>query len=110
MAFRVGQKVVCIGGDGTPKPIGYWKSWAREWGITLATRGNIYTIRCVRVAADGTQRVRLIEIVNPIIEFNNAPSQEMWFWASHFRPIVERKTDISIFTKMLTSKKIGADA
>jgi hypothetical protein len=110
MTFRVEQKVVCVGGNGTSKPPGFWKAWAREWGLALPQRGTIYTVRDTRIAADGSQRVRLCEIVNPVIEFTDAPDQEPWFWASHFRPIVERKTDISFALAILRKAKAPARA
>lgn len=105
--FRVGQKVVCVGTDGTRHVD--WSAWVSKWKITLPVRGGIYTVRETRMGPH-RQHIRLVEIVNPTAEFCDAPRQEPWFWAIAFRPIVERRTDISCFTEMLTTEKIGVDA
>lgn len=98
MNFRVGQKVVCIGTDGTPNVD--WEEWVSYWKIARPSRGSVYTVRDIRAGAD-RQHIRLVEIINPTAEFSDAPPQEPWFWASAFRPIVERKTDITVFTEIL---------
>ena len=98
--FRVGMKVVCVdasadigGGD--------------EWGPTEAPReGRAYTITSIHEWC-GHPVVWLAEIVR------DANSIE-WFGpkcgygVERFRPAVERKTDISIFTRMLTDDKVDA--
>jgi hypothetical protein len=87
--FRVGQKVVCVN--------------ARNQGgdPPFAVKGAIYII--TDIDSDG-------ELGLNFAELNMAPEHFLFAW--RFRPIVERKTDISIFEKMLTpsDKKIGADA
>lgn len=105
MAFRVGQKVVCIGTEGTPGID--WDNWCKFWCIIKPRRSEVYTVRDTRPGSNG-QMIRLFEIVNPIIEFRDAPPQEIWWWASAFRPAVERKTDISVFTKILRTTKLPA--
>ena len=89
MAFKVGQKVVCV--DARP----------RQVSRTILRHGEIYTIVALPMSPDGLQGVEVAE-VKSIAPFG--------FWANRFRPVVERKTDISVFTKMLTPKKEGADA
>ena len=92
MAFRVGQKVVCISEDKT----------------RILKRGRVYTIASVRWISDA-------ESYNPGLGVTVAetPTREDDEWcaefrAERFRPIVERKTDISIFTKMLTGERVNA--
>jgi hypothetical protein len=65
---------------------------------------SIYTIREV-ITLNGHVAVRLVEIKNPVLEYGDG-TNEMAFRASRFRPVVERKTDISIFTAMLKKKEI----
>lgn len=103
MAFRVGQKVVCVEA---------WSRYGLGRGDEIGpTQDSIYTIREIGVGLHPTcpdeLHVRLDEIVNPVIEYK-CGKYEVAFRATRFRPVVERKTDISVFTAMLT--KIGADA
>jgi hypothetical protein len=84
--FRVGQKVVCI----APK-LGCWPD--PEPG-----KGDICTV--TRVYSYGP--VLTLELAEfPTFSRPYAPG---WM-AEDFRPVVERKTDISIFTAMLTPTK-----
>lgn len=100
MTFRVGQQVVCV--DAT---------WGCATGSrhqvlccpNLPTEGLIYTIRSIDsvVAVRGhraTAFIRLVEIANPAASNGTEP----YFEAHKYRPLVETKTDISIFKKMLT--------
>ena len=91
MTFRTGQKVACV---------------STSNGIDLPGEpavGDTATISNVYVAADGTLMLELVEWPSPETERVYAG------WdAKYFRPIVERKTDISIFKKML--KPQGVDA
>jgi hypothetical protein len=89
MAFHVGQKVVCV--DDTDQP-----------AAPYVVRGRIYTISDMHEPRDGLG-LYLEEV--PCVE-----TDDYWgsFKAERFRPIIERKTDISIFTAML--KPQGVDA
>lgn len=78
MTFRVGQKVVCV----------------RALLTENVIKDRIYTISAVNTEL-GKRFVGLVE--NKHYSGDPAP----WF-ADRFRPLVERKTDISIFTSMLT--------
>lgn len=93
--FRVGQKVVCIRDD-----------FARDRyaGVRYPEHGKVYTLRTVEFD-DRYQLtfVRLAEICNPVLMYQGGMT-EVSFDAEAFRPIVERKTDISIFKAMLTPK------
>ena len=100
--FEIGQKVVCING----KPMRPRK-YPDE---THPTEGQIYTIRNVgNVLCDAgvEPAVRLEEIVNTprLYRLGHGVDgmDELWFRASRFAPI--KKTDISIFLKMLEPVK-----
>ena len=88
MAFYVGQKVVCV--DDSPY-MGY---------ASTVKLNHVYTIKEVIITTMNNMGLLLVE----------APPPLTWeaFNPRRFRPIVE--TDISIFTAMLTPKKIGANA
>jgi len=82
MSFRVGQKVVCVDASLPANP------WHRKHPLI---RNQIYSIESLAgpycVDIDGSGR-----------------GWQNW----RFRPIVERKTDISVFTKMLKRKVVHA--
>lgn len=94
-AFHVGQKVVCIddsiGLDGSAAPI---------------EEGRIYTIRGVTKghSVRGEGIGLLFEEIPPL------PAFPKGYIHSRFRPVVERKTDISIFTDMLNKTRTGVPA
>lgn len=77
--FYSGQKVVCV--DDSPS------MWGDDSGVK---KGEIYTI--LEVLFDG-EGVTLWEI-------NTQPSY-VGYWAHRFRPITEKKTDISVFQEIL---------
>jgi hypothetical protein len=79
--FRVGQRVECV--DDSPDRFGR---------ALLVKKGDQFTIASVFIFR-GKLGLRFVEI---------DPGIAAGWLASHFRPIVERKTDISIFQKMLT--------
>ena len=91
MTFRVGQKVVCIDNSMAP-------GLQRWHGQTYPEIGPVYTVRAIVLSSSGYECLLLAEIVNPIPDGYRG---EGGFEAVRFRPIVERKTDISIFTDML---------
>lgn len=72
--FRVGMNVVCINDSNTE----------------LVRAGSVYTI--VRVYKEFLELAGIMPNGHPLPGMN----------ASRFRPIVERKTDISLFKAMLT--------
>lgn len=83
--FYVGQKVVCVdvsvGAAGLP--------------VRTISLGDIYTVTGCRKFGS-TEAIWVAEA---------KPEYEEWgFYAYRFRPVVERKTDISIFTDMLKPK------
>lgn len=92
--FYVGQRVECV-------ESGYAPGYPHD----LARVGAVYTVSRVFAAPCGTLALELVEL--------HQPEDDLW-WpgtkAACFRPLVERKTDISIFTRMLTPNKQGVDA
>lgn len=96
--FHIGQKVVCI----TRKSL-YPNYIGRLRNPPLLKVGGIYTIREIDlryIDLVGQPGVRLEELRFP-------PRESVWGMTelalamSRFRPIIERKTDISVFTDML---------
>jgi hypothetical protein len=91
--FRVGQKVVCVDASGR-------RPW---WDDEAPIEGRVYTIARIFFDID----CEVLEFV----ELKRCQRSRDWhgcdigYDARRFRPIVERKTDISVFTKMLTPKK-----
>lgn len=88
MAFRVGQKVVCV--DGSPPACGHGPG---------VVKGRIYTVSAIGESSFGSPNFIDVEEVR-----GNCPWAQN-FRASRFRPVAERKTDISIFTTMLNPSK-----
>ena len=91
MSFHVGQKVVCVSVPGNDGSIG---------DTTFPTNlrvGEIYIVRWVGIYDDG-QAVRLAGLYRnfPLVKWQDIP-----FRALRFRPVIERKTDIAIFTALL---------
>ena len=93
--FYVGQKVVCVD-DG---PSGFTGRANR-----VLTKGQIYTVSKSWEHAYRGAPVVLLAEVDP-----DKPYHEC-FSAARFRPVVDRKTDISIFTAMLNTKPVEVDA
>ncbi len=96
MSFYGGQKVVCVDASSMGQA-GCWRK-----GEALV-EGMTYTIRRFFLRK-GEPTVHLFEV-----ERTDASKAEwgddVGYAAERFRPLVERKTDISIFTKMLNQNK-----
>ena len=95
--FRVGQKVVCVAefSGRCPHPI--------EPKV-----GDILTVRETFInPPTGELGLRFTEIVNEIHHFYGV---ERGYKATRFRPVVERRTDISVFRAMLTPSKQKVEA
>lgn len=104
MTFHVGQKVVCVNDDwGDPG------DWACHYWISRVPnkprRGRIYHVREIQPSIfDDEPEIALLlaELINPRVWWGpRCPSMEGSFSAGRFRPVTERKTDISIFRRML---------
>lgn len=102
MAFRVGQKVVCIDAGETSKSM---------HGALLV--GGIYTVREVATTLSGRRGIKVVGYEYSCWPWQVGRKTHRTFedspmWAERFRPLVERKTDISVFTKMLTPQGVDA--
>jgi hypothetical protein len=86
MAFFVGQKVVCVDGDG------HWHYTITGEAARGPTKGDILTIR-----AFGEENGLM---------FVEWPGEDEEHDPEYFRPVVEKKTDISVFVAMLTPNKV----
>lgn len=100
--FYVGQKVVCV----NDKPLA---GFAPFGGAEKLIVGAVYTIARILVDSHDIEIVHLEEV------HRDQQSIEDWgpdcgYRAVRFRPIVEKKTDISIFTAMLnpSERKVKA--
>ena len=98
--WKVGDKLVCV--DDVNQNFGY-----------VLRAGTVYTIREMVVVPKGYPDtgqigVRLAEVVLP----RGFDGSERAHKATRFRPIQTRKTDISIFQRLLTNPhvRIGEDA
>lgn len=103
--FHVGQKVVFVDEAGLT---------TRErkialYGIKYPDVSGTYIVREVLIW-DGRPCIRLCEITNPKVLYENEGESEQAFAAWRFRPVIERKTDISIFTEMLNTQRTGVSA
>jgi hypothetical protein len=90
--FRVGQKVVCVKlHDGNPK-----------WAVDLRI-GGVYTVSFVSTGFNSGIDLEEYPVTSqPLFTLGRwSPC----YWTGLFRPAVERKTDISIFTAMLNPSK-----
>lgn len=96
MAFHVGQKVVCVDAKskiGRRTPLVRGATYTVRWSGLFANHWtNGVSVPCVRVA----------EITRPCLD--DITNEDTPFGSCRFRPVIERKTDISIFTEMLTPK------
>jgi len=89
--FRVGQKVVCV--DASPITPGSIFTGAQEGGIyTVRWVGPYEDEPCIRLQE--TQRDCWVRGV-----------RDLPYRSCRFRPLVERKTDISIFKALLNPTK-----
>jgi hypothetical protein len=105
MTFRVGQKVICV--DDLPRVS------ARNPGIFRRFRkfrdldhnlnkGDVYTVTGLDSELDVIKNERFLTLhVDGAWHFGH---REIGFPSYQFRPLVEVKTDISVFTEMLTPK------
>lgn len=103
--WHVGMEVVCVDGRFVPLH-----------GERAPISGRTYTIRTISMCpATGMVGIRLAEILNPtttVRKPDDQGSREWGFYAIYFRPVQKRKTDISIFQRLLTHPRvtIGEDA
>jgi hypothetical protein len=109
--FHIGQRVVCID-DRFPGENGVFDPTFAERCPNLPVEGRTYTVRGFVVpyaGYSGTPGVLLEEIINPPSPYYEG-SFEPSFFPSHFRPVTERRTDISVFTDALRLPEYGDNA
>ncbi len=103
--FHIGQKVVAVKRADIPKPI--------VEGVARITAGSVLTIRAIQtmMRCVGEVQTGLIfeEIRNEVIN-TSWGLFEFDYDYRFFRPIAERKTDISVFRAMLNPSKTEVPA
>lgn len=105
--FSVGQKVVCVNRE-------EMHGGVQLDPVEIPQVGVIYTVRTVHVgsifsSAPGVVGILLDEIEDQfsrIIMNGDVRSQQLYYEAANFRPLVARNTDISQFQAMLTTTKV----
>ncbi len=99
MMLRIGQKVVCINDVGGGRRLN-----ANE---IYPVKGTVYTIRGFK----DKDALWLYEIRNKEQKYVDGFS-ELSFYAKHFRPIIDRPTDISFAYQILSdaTTKVTIDA
>lgn len=98
MTFHVGQKVVCISEFEESEA-------AKYFGVALPIVNDVYTVRNLVLCDEGELGLRVAEITNPEVTHRCGTYAEPAFSYRCFRPAVEKKTDISIFTDLLIPTK-----
>jgi hypothetical protein len=93
MTFRVGQKVVCVDASG-------YKGLPWHDGSKLV-KGSIYTVRACGLTLDGSPGLLLGEIKLVVTTNRVLVGRDCFYWAERFRPVVERRTDISFAHEIL---------
>lgn len=94
--FYTGQKVVCVDD-------GHEDAFIRWYDGTKIVKGQTYTVRNTGTTVFGTPGIRLMEVeLTGVNGYNTGlPFKDNLYKQSRFRPLVERKTDISVFTALL---------
>jgi hypothetical protein len=99
MVWRVGQKIVSI--------VNWEYGAGRDERTAVPEKDAVYTIRGIRAvetsarpAKPGEVGFLLVEILNPEVS-TPAGIREQSFSSLGFRPVVEGKTDISVFQEIL---------
>lgn len=100
MAFRVGMKVCCI--DDVVHTEWHRPDIKYIGNLDGLRKGQVYTVRGMFMDhTEGRTMLRLVEI-----ERNIWCGFEVGYSPLRFRPVVERKTDISIFQKLLVHSEM----
>lgn len=99
MNFRVGQKVVCVNDRMADN--------ARIWDpqTVCVISGRVYEVREVGLDVSGAPGIRVFgaELTGDHGAVTHKSFRDAFWNASRFRPIIERKTDISIFQEIARS-------
>ena len=103
--FYTGQRVVCINDD-------FPEGDCQGGRVNRPVKDRVYTVRDVLKWTWGNWEVswavRLFELKNPRIHWKIGGYNEIPFSAHRFRPMDERKTNISVFTDILRPVKEDA--
>ena len=97
-SFKPGDKVVCVDNS---------LPWNRKWDDDAPEVGKVYTVKKIIVDFEGDVALRFCEINRSPLAFAQH-GVNIGYKATRFRPVQTKKTDISIFTDMLTSSKVNA--
>lgn len=92
--FHVGQKVVCINNQKAPE-------------LFLS---KVYTIIMIHAGESSTNLDGSYDIPGLFFLEITAPSGFEGYDARRFKPVVERKTSIEIFTNILNTQRVRTDA
>ena len=98
--FHIGQRVVCVNTENLVFA-----------DMKQLHKGGIYTIRGFLdgTAFDPGLGIYLEEIIHPLINFEDPYGWlEPSYWAWRFRPVIDKKTSIEIFQKLLIPEKENA--
>lgn len=101
MTFHVGQKVVCINDQRlcSISRSGWFSRWRSSVRLNHnLNRGDIYRVTLIINMTTTSNKVVTMLHVDGARHFE----YDIGFPSFQFRPVVTRKTDISIFTKLLT--------
>ena len=90
--FYVGQKVVCV--NGTTQPGCIWL------GAEVPRSGRVYTVDALVTNRSGTPALVLVELPRDPV---SVACGAIGYHAYRFRPVVERKTDISALKALLNT-------
>lgn len=99
--WKVTFRVECINAGPLDGSFGIWMD-----GDSPVV-GQIYTVLRELTDGGGDRVYHLVELRRGPIA-RSQWGEDAGYRVLRFRPVVERKTDISIFTKMLTGKRVDA--
>ncbi len=102
MTFRVGQRVVCVDAEAH----GRYTPWAHSGELDGLRRGAIYTIRKIGIYNESP--IVLLEEISRPTRGGWEHYGEIGYHPARFRPIVERKTSIEVFQRMLNPSEVEA--
>lgn len=95
--FSIGQRVVCVDDD--------WSDLNARRLYEAPNRpikGQIYIVRALHYEIDSRKTILLAEIINPPFEYRQPwGTTEPGFFIGRFRPLIERKTNISALQALL---------
>lgn len=98
--FHVGQKVVCVDDRSKKQAIKWFEAFPEEAVIA----GRIYTIKSVHLDGLGKEVLWLEEVSRAELSRRLYGDPMIGYGSWRFRPVVTRKTDISILEALLNTK------